>query len=162
MNGVRVTQSLVFWVVFIFSVFFRPLHCMSFFDLRFLITSLVSLDISYRTLTTWELLTILEHLSSSRFLKGSVLLLFIYSVCPRWLLFCFWPCVCFPLLMTDSFYHVLESYTFPVNENILLYSRHVRSIYNNKDHNVKYIISVLIQEWNEGLKWKFNKICDHS
>jgi len=164
-------QSLVFWVVFIFSVFFWPLHCMSFFDFRLLITPLVSLDISYRTLTinpsntmgaTLELLTILEHLSSSRFLIGSVLFLFIYCVCPRWLLFCFWPRVCFPLLMTDSFYHVLVSYFFPVNENILLYSRHVRSIYNDKDHNGKYIISVLIQGSDEGLKWKFNKICDKS
>ena len=44
--------------------------------------------------------------------------------------------------MTDSFYHVLESYSFPVNENILLYSKHVRSIYSNKDHNGKYIIHV--------------------
>ena len=91
----------------------------------------------------------------------------------------FWPRVWFPLLMTGSFYHVLVSYSFPVNENILLYSRHVRSIYSNKDHNGKYIIhvrsiysnkdhngkyiiSVLIQGWNEGLKWKFNKICDQS
>jgi hypothetical protein len=44
--------------------------------------------------------------------------------------------------MTGSFYHVLVSYSFPVNENILLYSRHVRSIYSNKDHNGKYIIHV--------------------
>ena len=99
LNEVRVTQSLVFWVVFIFSVLFRPLHCMS-FDFRLLIISLVSSNFSFWTLTinpintmgaTWELLTMLEHLSSFRLLMGSVLLLFIYCVCPRWLLFCFCP-----------------------------------------------------------------------
>jgi len=50
LNEVRVTQSLVFWVVFIFSVLFRPLHCMS-FDFRLLVISLVSSNFSFWTLT---------------------------------------------------------------------------------------------------------------
>ena len=42
--GVRVTRSVVFCVVFVISLFvllslfFWPLHCMSFFDVRFLMT----------------------------------------------------------------------------------------------------------------------------
>jgi hypothetical protein len=47
-NGVHVARSLVFCVVFckmlfvLLSFFFWPLYCLSFFDLRLLITSLVS------------------------------------------------------------------------------------------------------------------------
>jgi hypothetical protein len=47
-SGVRVTRSLVLCVMFcrslfvLLSVFFRPLCCLSFFDLQFLITPLVS------------------------------------------------------------------------------------------------------------------------
>ena len=44
-SGVRVTRSLVLCVCFVdrcLSFFFSPLCCMSFFDLRILITPLVS------------------------------------------------------------------------------------------------------------------------
>jgi len=52
-SGVRVTRSLVFCVVFyrslfvLLSFFFWPLCCLSFFDLRILITPLVSSNSSY-------------------------------------------------------------------------------------------------------------------
>ena len=50
-NGVRVTQFLVLYVYFVdrcFSFFFWPLCCLSYFDLRNLITPLVSPNSSFK------------------------------------------------------------------------------------------------------------------
>jgi hypothetical protein len=49
-SGVRVTRSLVLHVCFVdrcLHFFFWPLYCLSFFDLRILITPLVSSSFSY-------------------------------------------------------------------------------------------------------------------
>ena len=49
-SGVRVNRSLVLCVMFVdrcLSFFFWPLCCLSFFDIRILITPLVSLNSSY-------------------------------------------------------------------------------------------------------------------
>jgi hypothetical protein len=57
-SGVLVTRSLVFYVLFLrlffvlFVLFFEPLYCLS-FDLRILITSLVSSNSSYMKTITW-------------------------------------------------------------------------------------------------------------
>jgi len=53
-SGIRVARSLVFCEMFcrslfvLLSFFFWPLHCLSFFDLRFLVIPLVSSNFYYR------------------------------------------------------------------------------------------------------------------
>jgi hypothetical protein len=52
-SGVRVARSLLFCIMFCRSLFIRlyfffwPFCCLSFFDLRLLVTSLISLNFSY-------------------------------------------------------------------------------------------------------------------
>ena len=61
-SGVSVTRSLVLYVCFVdrclslkLSFFFWPLCCLSFFDLRILITSLISSNSSCNTIPTFHL-----------------------------------------------------------------------------------------------------------
>jgi hypothetical protein len=50
-SGVRVTRSFVLCVCFVLLSFFPPLCCLFFFELRSLITSLVSSNYSYQQKT---------------------------------------------------------------------------------------------------------------
>ena len=68
-SGVRVSRTLVFYVFFcrlllvLLSFFLLPLHCLSFFKLRLMITPLVSLNFSSEEMEDTKGVTIIQTYS---------------------------------------------------------------------------------------------------
>ena len=62
-SGVRVTRSLVLYACFVDRLSFCPLCCLSFFDLRILITPLESSNSSYNNIIN-ALLTVISTKST--------------------------------------------------------------------------------------------------